>query len=71
MEERHPAMTLCSSEENFLLVNQRVAQEWEPAFGRSILFIAQILQKLVEEEGDILEEPRKAIAMDRKGLCLG
>ena len=35
------------------------------------MFIAQILQKLVEEEGDILEEPRKAIAMDRKGLCLG
>ena len=64
-------MTLCSSEKNFKLVNQRVALEGEPASGRSILFIAQILQKLVEDGNDSLEGPRKAIAMDRKALCLG
>ena len=33
--------------------------------------MAQILQKLVEEEKDSLEGPRKAIAMDRKALSLG
>ena len=71
MEEKHPAMTLCSSEENFKLVNQRFALEGEPASGRSTLFVAQILQKLVEEKEGSLEGPRKAIAMDRKALCLG
>ena len=64
-------MTQCSSAEIFKLVNQSVALEGEAASGRNVLCIAQILQKLVEQEEDSLEGPRKAIAIDRKDLCLG
>ena len=64
-------MTLCSSAKIFKLVNQHVPLKGEAASGRSALFTAQILQKLVEEEEDSFEGPRKATAIDRKALRLG
>ena len=62
---------LYSLEENSKTVNQRVAQKMEPASERSILFIQQILQNLIEKENISLERPRKTIANDCKALCLG
>ena len=50
------------------MVNQRVALEGKPASGRSILFISQILQKLVEEEEDFFGGTPKSDSIRPEGF---